>query len=73
MIKITSLCGNKLSSLCNICLPKITGINTNIVIRNVHPVTTPKASGLNQNNFETNDIILILYILKLHKICIKII
>lgn len=45
--KITSLCGNRLASFFSICLPKITGINTNNVIRNVHPVTTPKASGLN--------------------------
>jgi len=50
MKKITSLCGNKVVSFCNMCRPNITGINIKIVIRNVHPVTTPKASGLNQNN-----------------------
>lgn len=51
-IKITSLCGNRLVSFCNMCLPNITGISTNIVIRNVHPDTTPKASGLNQDNIK---------------------
>jgi len=49
---ITSLCGNRVVSFCNICRPNMSGINRKIVIRNVHPVTTPKASGLNQNNIK---------------------
>lgn len=49
---ITSLCGNRLVLFCNMCLLKIIGINTNIVIKNVHPVTTPKASGLKLRNIK---------------------
>lgn len=35
----------------------MSGINRKMVIRNVHPVTTPKASGLNQNNISYSNII----------------
>lgn len=44
MVKtLASSCGN---TPFNKPLPKGIGINKNIVTRNVHPVTTPKDSGL---------------------------
>ncbi|KAE9536350.1 hypothetical protein AGLY_007139 [Aphis glycines] len=46
---ITSLCGNRVVSFCNICRPNMSGINRKIVIRKVHPVTTPKASEFKSN------------------------
>lgn len=50
---LASSCGNSpLSKL----LPKGTGMNKNMVTRNVHPVTTPNDSGLKEyGNFISNN------------------